>query len=417
MPAIAEVVEDQWPRDPAIAAALARVVEELRADPEAMVATVLTGMRREVPRYAAMAEEAARVVDQGVTHTVTTFVTLLAEQRRLRPDELEGIAAIGTTRAGQGVPVADMLQAVRVAMRWGWAHILYLASALPPGPAATAAVGRLGAEVFEYMQQTASAMARGAEEHLLRGLGADMRARSHVVEELLSGAFRSDEELTGLAAAVGLDLTAPYTLVLAAFPLGDDDRLTPLRRIEDEVVSRFLGILGSSVRSAPTPHVVVAVDPAFAAGVVEAILAVGAMVAIGDPVTRPSALHACYKRTATLLDVARRFRHPGGVIDGRRLAAHRLLGGADPEGARMFVEDVLGPVLDLPPDRRQRLIDVLEAAAATDGTLNEIGAYLGIHAKTAGVRIREVESQTGLRLDHLDDRLLVELALVLLRLH
>ena len=419
MPASVVVVDSAWPADRAVADALDHVIAELRRDPHAMAAAVLTGMRREVAGYAGLAPADARVVEQGVVHTVTTFVTLLVERRRLRPDELEAIAAIGAVRASQGIPVEEMLCAVRVAMRWGWAHILDRAAALPPSPATTAALGRLAAEVFEYMQQSASAMTRGAEDHARRGLLADVRARSKVVEDLLSGSFRSDDELCGLAAAVGLDLTTPIVVLLAALAVagtGDGDALEPLHRIEDEVFAHFADALDSSVRAVPVPHVALLLQPDAAERAADLAGAAGALVVVGGPATGPAAVHRCYRRGARLIDVARRVGHPAGLVDSRRLAVHRLLGEAQASDARHFVDDVVGPLLALPGERCDRLLAVLEAATTADSTLTEIGARLGIHPKTASARLREVERVTGLHLDRLDDRLLAQVALVLHRL-
>lgn len=417
VPAWSVVVDSGWPSGGPVSDALDWVANELRHDPEAMVATVLAGMRREVPVYAAMPPAHAQVVEQGVAYTVGTFVSLLAERRRLRPEELEGIAAIGAVRASQGVAVDDMLEAVRVAMRWGWAHILHVASALPPGLAATAAVGRLGTEVFEYMQQSASAMARGAEEHIRRGLRSDVRGRSEVVERLLSGAFRSDDELRNLAAAVGIDVAGAYAVVVAAVPQAVGDRIAHLRTIEDDVLARYPDALGGSMRTVPLPHVALVVDPAVSAAVVALLDGAGAVLGVDGTAGGPSAVYTSYSRLVRVVDVARRIGHPSGVVDGRRLAAHRLLDGADREAARDFVDDVLGPVLALPAKHRRALLEVLEAAAVTDGTLADIGARLGIHPKTVGARLREVERLTGLHLDHLDDRFLTDLAVLLHRLH
>lgn len=417
VPAWSVVVESAWPGEGPVSDALDWVVKELRHDPEAMVATVLAGMRREVPAYAALPPDAARVVEQGVAHTVGTFVRLLAERRRLRPEELAGIAAIGAVRMSQGVAVDDMLEAVRVAMRWGWGHILHVASALPPGQVATAAIGRLAAEVFEYMQQSASAMARGAEEYTRRGLRSDVRARSTVMEELLTGAFRSDAELCGWAAAIGLDLTVAYAVVVAALPAVVGDRVAHLRRVEDDVLAQHPDALGGSMRTVPIAHVALVVHPDSTSSVVELLDRAGAVVAVDGPVAGPSAVYASYTRAVRMVDIARRVGHPPGLIDGRQLAAHRLLGAAHRDTALAFVADVLGPVLALPAKRRDLLLDVLDRAATTDGTLVDISAHLGIHPKTVAARLREVERLTGFRLDHLDDRLLIELAVMLHRLH
>lgn len=417
----AVVLDRGWPEDPDVAVVLDAVVADLRADPDAMVQAVLDGMRREVPTYAALSEDAGRVVAQGVVHTVTTFIGLLADRRRLTPEEVEGIVAIGTVRAAQGVPAEDMLAAVRVALRWGWAHMLDRAAALPVTEGTPAALGRLGAEAFEYMQQAAAAMAKGAHEHARKGLLAQARAQRELMEEVLSGAFGSDDEALRLGAALGLDLAQPFVVVQAAIADSGTHSIEPLRRLKERLAQEAPTALEGSLRADPLLHAVFVVPAGAADDVVGRAAAMadelGVLVLAAPEVAGPSALHRAYRRGSEVLDVARRARRPPGLVDAGQLAAHRLLSTADPAGARSFVDDILGPVLALPPGRRKRLLDALEATLWGDGTRQGAGDRLGVHGKTVAARLHDVEEYTGLRADRADELLLLELAVVLYRLH
>lgn len=425
------VIDDRWPADEDVRTVLDDVIAELQAEPGAMVDAVLSGMYARVPSYAALSEDEMRVVGQGVVHTVTTFIGLLGERRRLTPEELEGIAAIGAIRASQGVPLDDMLAAIRVAMRWGWAHILDRASTRPAGAALTAAVGRLAAEVFDYMQQAASAMTRGVDLHERNGLRADLQARRDVVEELLSGAFHSDGELVARAAGHGVDLGVPYEVLVIGLSDAFDDRVEPLRDIKDAIVAAVPGALDGSLRASPTVHAVLLLPAAAGAGdeagegrdrsahrsAVEAAAGAIAVTLVTEPQSGPSALVAAYRRAATALAAARRTGQAPGVFDPRHFAAHVLLWSAQAESARVFTTDVLGPILALPDEARARLLATLEAAVGTTGTASDVAEHLGVHPKTAATRLRELEGLTGHRAEHPDERLVLELALLLHRLH
>ncbi|HVF75642.1 MAG TPA: helix-turn-helix domain-containing protein [Acidimicrobiales bacterium] len=416
----AVVVEQDWPDDPEVAALLDDVVAELRADPDAMVQAVLAGMRREVPTYAALSEDDSRVVAQGVVHTVTTFIGLLAERRRLTPEEVEGIVAIGTVRAAQGVPPEDMLAAVRVALRWGWAHMLDRAAARPVTDAMPSAIGRLGAEAFEYMQQAAAAMAKGANEHARKGLMAQARAQRELVEEVLSGAFGSEHDALRLAAALDVDLVQPFVVLQLGLAGPAAPAIDPLRRIKERVAEAVPAAFDGSLRADPVLHAVFVVPAEQAEAALTCAVATaeddGVLVLPSPPVEGPAALHAAYRRGCEVLAVARRAACPPGVVDARQLTAHRLLSTADPASARAFVDDVLGPVLALPPGRRRRLLQALEATLWAEGTMQSAGDRLGLHSKTISVRLRDVERYTGLRADRADELLLLEVAFVLFRL-
>jgi hypothetical protein len=419
------VLDDRWPADDDVRSVLEDVVAELQADPHAMVDAVLSGMYANVPSYAGLSEDEMRVVGQGVVHTVTTFIGLLGERRRLTPEEIDGIAAIGAVRASQGVPLDDMLAAIRVAMRWGWAHILDRASTRPAGAALTAAIGRLAAEVFDYMQQAASAMTRGVDLHERNGLRADLQARRDVVEELLSGAFRSDGELLARAAGHGVDLSVPYEVLVIGLSDAFDDRVEPLRDIKDAIVAAVPGALDGSLRASPTVHAVLllpaAIEDGEAAGAhraaVDAAAGGVAVTLATGPEQGPSALVAAYRRAATALAAARRVGQGPGIFHPRHFAAYVLLASAQPESARVFTDDVLGPILSLPDAARTRVVATLEAIIATNGTASEVADRLGIHPKTAVTRLRELERLTGHRAENPDERLVLELALLLHRLH
>lgn len=415
------VLDDNWPTNRDVREVLDAIVDELRRDPDAMIDAVLGGMYRHVPTYASLPADQATVVRRGVAHTVTTFIGLLVDARRLSPEELEAIAAIGAVRASQGVPLDDMLRAIRVAMRFGWGHILDRAAAYPPGAPTTAALGRLAAEIFDYMQQSSAAMTRGVEEHLRTAGEQHSRAVDRFVEELLSGAFDDDRDAALRAAEVDIDVAAPWVVVLVTSAQLDDDRIPMLRRLPDELTAEVASAMHGALRATPTTHAVALVAAADAATVVEraAVRAdkAGALVLVSPPARGAVGVRIAYREAVGTIAAARRIGAPAGVVDARRFASHRLLSGTDRDAARECVTDVLGPLLEAGAGRRTRLLEVLDASVATDGTPAAVAERLSISTKTVVARIREIERLTGLRLENTDDRLLLQVAAMLRRLH
>lgn len=415
------VLDDDWPTNRDVREVLDGIVGDLHRDPEAMIEAVVRGMYLHVPSYAALPPEQAAVVRRGVTHTVTTFIGLLVEARRLSDEELEAIAAIGAVRASQGVPLDDMLRAIRVAMRFGWAHILDRSAGYPPGAPTTAAMGRLAAEIFDYMQQSSAAMTRGVEEHLRTVGERHDHAVDRFVEELLSGAFGDDAEAGRRAAEVDVDVTAPWVVVLVTSARLDDDNIATLRRLPEELTAGMKWAMHGALRVTPTTHAVALVPARDAATVVERAAGpaaeAGALVVVSPAARGAVGVRIAYREAVATVAAARRVGAPPGIVDARHFASHRLLAGAEREAARECVTDVLGPLLELSEGRRTRLLEVLDASVAGDGTATVVADRLGIAPKTVVGRFREIERLTGLRLENIDDRLLLQVAAVLRRLH
>ncbi|HEX2039809.1 MAG TPA: helix-turn-helix domain-containing protein [Acidimicrobiales bacterium] len=403
---------------------LQRVVEALDDRREDMVSAVVEGMRATVPAYRDLTARDAELVHEGVRLTVHQFVDLLVEGRRLSAAELARIEALGGVRAAQGVPLDEMLHGVRAAMRAGWDYILRLVPGDAPAEAAVPAMGRLGDEVFDYMQQCAVVMSKGYTAHQRLGLTARVRARDDAVEELLSGVFDSDAEIERRAAALGIDLRVPHGLLLLALPADAGEVTEVLRATKDALVDRLPDALDGSVRGTPTVHAVVAVpvpsewEWQHAVEVAVEIAAdEGVLVLAAEPRPTAGGIHASYKDAARLVRIVRRVGRRPGALRPDDLRMLRFLDAAGPEEGRAFVRRVLGPVLDLRPDQRHKLLATLRALAQSGGALSEAADLLLVHAKTVGYRLRRLGELTGLDPARPLDRLQLDIAALVLELH
>jgi DNA-binding PucR family transcriptional regulator len=74
--------------------------------------------------------------------------------------------------------------------------------------------------------------------------------------------------------------------------------------------------------------------------------------------------------------------------------ALEALATADPERARRFVADELGPLAE-PGARLERLRETLEAYFAASLNANSAGARLGVHDQTVSYRLRRIEELIG----------------------
>jgi sugar diacid utilization regulator len=403
---------------------LERVVDALDRQREEMADAVLAGIRDEVLAYRDLPARDSELVREGVRLTVNQFVDLLCEQRRLSPSELAMIESLGGVRAAQGVPMDDMLQGIRAAMSAGWDYIVGLVPTDAPTDAVVPAVGHLGDEVFHFMQQSAAVMAKGYTAHQRLGLTARVRARDEAVEELLAGVFDSDAEVERRAAALGIDLRVPHGLLLLALPEAAGDTTEALRTTRDALVDRLPHALDGSVRTTPTVHAVIVV-PVPTTGDWQRAVDLAAEVAAGPrvlvlaagPSPGASGIHTAYTDAARLVRVVRRVGTPPGVLRPDDLVVYRFLDAAGAEEGQRLVRRVLGPVLDLPPDAREKLLGALRAMAAANGVLTDAAELLLVHTKTVRYRLRRLEELTGLDVTRPLDRLQLDTALLLLDLY
>ncbi|MDQ3758309.1 MAG: helix-turn-helix domain-containing protein [Actinomycetota bacterium] len=403
---------------------LGNVVDVLDRGREDMVDAVLAGMRSDVAAYRDLRTRDAELVREGVRLTVNQFIDLLVERRWLSSNELTMIESLGGVRAAQGVPLDDVLQGIRAAMRAGWNHIVGLVPTDAPAEAVVPAVARLGDDVFQFMQQSAALMTKGYNAHQRLGLTARVRARDDAIEELLSGVFDSDAEIERRAAALGIELHVPHGLLLLALPAEAGEAAEALRATKDALVDRLPEALDGSVRGSPTVHAVVAVPAPSAQAWQDAVdLAVEVaakhhvLVLAADPRPTAGGIHAAYNDAACLMRIVRRVGEPPGPLRPDQLHVYRFLDAAGAEQGRAFLRRVLGPVLKLSPDPREKLLGALRAVARSNGGLGEAGASLFVHAKTVRYRLRRVEELTGLDVTRPLDRLQLDTAVLLLDLY
>jgi sugar diacid utilization regulator len=400
------------------------VVESLDAGREEMAAAVLAGMRATVAAYRDLPARDAELVHEGVRLTVNQFVDLLCEGRRLSPSELARVEALGGVRAAQGVPMEEMLHGIRAAMSAGWEHILGLVPADAPAETVVPVIGRLGDEVFDYMQQSAAVMARGYTAHQRLGLTARVRARDDAIEELLSGVFDADAEIERRAAALGIDLRVPHGLLVLTLPADAGEATDPVRSAKDALVDRLPDALDGSVRGVPTVHAVIAVpvpterDWEGAVHTAQLLAAdAGVLVLAAGPCTAASGIHAGYSDAARVVPIVRRVGTPARAVRPEELHLHRFLDAAGPEEGRAFVRRVLGAVLGQQADQRDKLLGALRGLAQSGGVRGEAAQVLAVHSKTVAYRLRRLHELTGLDPARPLDRLQLDAAALLLELH
>lgn len=348
-----------WPHDNAAVAVLDSVAARLQADPGAMVEAAMTTVAAE----ADVLRDETRVLAGQLTD-------LVRHRRRLTPGEVERIEALGAVRAARGLPLEELQRAARTALDGAWRHLVGLIPAAPDSAPSVRAVARLAEEVFDFVQQATEAMLRGhAAHHRLGALQRDRSAGGDIVDHLFDGAG----ELAQGARDAGLDLSVPHGLVLFAGTGDDDADEAHLRHVLAEFAARVPASLAGTIRAEPAAHAVVGVPVpapeawATAMATADAVAADHDVVALAVGPTRGAGgLFGCYGDAAALVPVVQRVGPVAAVRRPDDLGTYRFLASVGPEEARVFVEGVLGPLLDLPQPERGDALRRL-ATLPTDG--------------------------------------------------
>lgn len=178
-----------------------------------------------------------------------------------------------------------------------------------------------------------------------------------------------------------------------------------------EVMSRH-GLRLASVGAPPAPtvrHVPVALESDEGAQVLGRLASTHCWLVLLAPA-------GSYRRAATLLILATRLPTTRRVLAVEELLVYQVLAATSAEEQEAVVQDVLGPVLQLPQGASQRLLATLEALHWNEGSSKATARALGLHSKTVLNRLRRFEEMTGLCLDRPPDRLRIDVALYLLRI-
>jgi hypothetical protein len=311
----------------------------------------------------------------------------------------EAARATGRLRAEQGAPLADVMAAYRVGVRYLWDAVL--AEAASNGRVATEAVVEAASQLWVVQSVYTDAMStayRDAQTTL--SIEREQR-RSALVEAFLQGRVADGSTLWEAADVLRLPHHGPYVVVAAAVP--------ELGRAAMPVAEERLRSLDlpSAWRLLPDVQVgLVCVRTMAPAKLAEHIgrLASG-RVGISPPYDDLGET-AQALRFARIALAACAEDSPVTLFDEAPLAVVAM---AAPDVAERFVRTVLGGLDDLPDEDRDLLLQTLRTWLASGGSANDAAELLYCHPNTVRHRLRRIEERTGRSLT--DPRSLTELCL------
>jgi len=366
--------------------AVLKAVEAVQENLDTVVESMMEAYEANIPSYAAGSPDLLVDVRAGAQAVVLVGLSRLRQEET--PEGLgAALAALGRRRAGQGVPLPEVLLAFQVGAHRFWDFLVALA---PESAEERLDVLTAGTKtMLELLETAVSAVSAGYQEtaeELVAGEEHDFQA----LIEVLAGVREADEQLAERARRRGVDLAALRWCV--AVDVGEQEVGALVRTLRRAMPEAIVGRVGGAVVSYLPGE-----DPPELDGIQGVGLA---------PAVNPE---AAARRARAAARVA---AHVGRPLvryeDVVPLAA--VLDGPDEERLA-FVQTWLGPVADDP--RGEELLRSLTEFYASGLSLAAAARNLYVHRHTLEYRLNRIESLLGADPKSQPTRLFLELALAL----
>ncbi|GAC1319385.1 MAG: helix-turn-helix domain-containing protein [Thermoleophilaceae bacterium] len=363
-----------------------------RVDTGEVARRMVEVFRAEIEAYRRLPEEVVHGQIFAISKdNLELFFRTLAEDRGLREDELQPFRESARERAGEGLPLEDLLHAYRLGGRLGW-QALIDASSAEERAALLPSVARL----MEYVDRVSDAVTATYHDERRHLMSTEERRLYELFSQLTSKR-PLDPPLRELADQLAIPIAESYTPfagVLVGGPAHAHSQIAASLRARGVLAlsdgEQVVGLLtGESARPAES--------------------APAALFAIGEEAPRGNLLEAI-EDTRLVLAVGTRLGHRSGEITAERFLPELLIA-RSPQAAATLRRRALGPLEEYAERRSGDLLETLEVFLACELDRRKAAERLHVHPNTLDYRLRRIEEITGLRLQSPDDLMLLALAL------
>ncbi|MFE3323738.1 PucR family transcriptional regulator [Streptomyces sp. NPDC059176] len=303
-----------------------------------------------------------------------------------RPTTLEAPRAAGRLKAEQGIPLAALLHAYRLAGRFIWDRLLTVAVDEESTNQLLHTASDVWAAIDDYSGAAADAYRAAVEERARR----DAAARSAMLTTLLDGRAGTVGRASEITRLLDLDGKGPFLVVCAE----TQDHAEPLPGLGYRL--RAAGVGAEWVRQVGVWVGLLALPGEQTSGPAVDLLAdvtesrVGVSRPFASPVDAPTA-----RRQAQLAVRCLPLGARGAHVYGSSPVS--LLSAASPDVAQEVAHAVLGPLLSEPSAERDTLLETLHAWFVSGGSTTVAARRLHCHRNTVRYRLNRVAELTGRR--------------------
>jgi len=376
------------PEDPALRESVLAVAHWLRSDIDAAAARIVARIGD------ACAEDGAIGTDVPLGEQMANFLRIahtvldaLIEARPFKSGELDAIRKIGARHAQQGLSTRAVQRSVGIARDLGWEFAFACTERLPVSTRSRA-LARLARHTFHLSDEVLGALMKGHAQ-------GRNQERTSFFAQLLAGDPQTAHALSLLAPAFGIDLERPQGLFVVASTQGDCHAACKMaRRVVDE-----LGGCDVLKETSAKPHAGVVVEADDAEQWADQLRRAGEMLArsptvaiAAGPLVGAEAIRRAYDDALAVLPITLCMERDGTIVTARELRLHRLLVGLDRQLEERFVDETVGPLLQLPGAVRDRLVRTLRALDMSGGRLVVAAKALGVSEQTVRNRLATVRS-------------------------
>jgi hypothetical protein len=377
-----------------------QALDALERDASEIGHATAQGMREEIEAVAAAADREPELPARLVMiaeHSVRTLVTVTREHREPTHYELAFIHEVAMRRAADGFPLDALLHGLRIGQRLIWQHIV---AHVADDPLAHQVIVWLTEQTLRYTDSLSAAMA-GTYAGTQQARAADnLRRRTELLEEIVSGRFPYRSETLAVVTSLGLDPEQPCAVLVAV----EVDARAP----SDPVVrERVRAALERHARRHSARSLIVARDsdvvaiispPAPARAIGSATLAdlrpsIGDGLAVGLSDTCPT-LGDAARGHAEALRATAVVRHTGGIAAIREIRLIDYLAAHADSTARRLLPRATTTLADR--TNGAPLAQTLEAYLDSDLSVPATAARLSVHPNTVRYRLERIEQLTGL---------------------
>lgn len=306
---------------------------------------------------------------------------------------------IGRRRAEQGLPLSALLHSYRIDLRILWEAII--AEGVARGFAGDKAFLESCVLVWEAVEANVSEVVdayRRTEEDVTRHLDV-MRGRAF--EKLVLTGDHDPSSVEEAASCLQIPAQARYLVVVGEeVSTSHETLVTAMARLRARGLSSYFAWIGDNLvgivllAGKPAIDAIAFLDPLaswrWGAAVTESL----------SGVTRATRLAHIVMRSVSGAGIH--------LLSANWTAA---LLGANKELAEVLANEVLGPLLALPPHEQAAVFETLDAYASGAGSVAEVASLTLRHRNTVRNRLATVERATGLSLSRPKDMVALTLAL------